>query len=490
MDGTTSIRPIGPWLVALALAGTFATDATASELVITSDRQSVPVAQSSDRAQLTILPPRAEAPLRAEAPPRAEAPLRGADHATLATDRRSTGSRNTTGVASPPAPPSVERQRSEATIQLASHEAASPEEPAPSTGSPGTASREGSQAGAELLIIAHRISLTASSQQEFTRIVAQCAQALQLDLPLASQQFAHRLSGWALNRRGQLRADEGQDDLAQADFEAAVQHDDSNWRALHNRGVTHAQAGRFAEAFDDFSRVIQLNSEFAKAYANRATLYVQAGEAKRALDDYRMALQYNDQLAPAHLGRGRVCHSLGIYDEAQTHLDRAVELRPQAADALCSRADLRADLGQYAEALADYAHAIELDERSAHAYRNGAWLLATCPDDNFRDPENALRGAEQVLLLGYGERHAALDTMAAALAAAGRFSEAVATMEQALDVAPENVRGAYQARLSIYEARQPFRSTPVIEVQQAAFDMPHVATDAIDATDGDLSTPR
>ena len=48
-------------------------------------------------------------------------------------------------------------------------------------------------------------------------------------------------------------------------------------------------------------------------------------------------------------------------------------------------------MGLYGEALADYATAIDLNPEFAHAYRNGAWLLATCPDSKYRDGENAIR---------------------------------------------------------------------------------------------------
>jgi tetratricopeptide (TPR) repeat protein len=246
-----------------------------------------------------------------------------------------------------------------------------------------------------------------------------------------------------------------------ADFEAALEADEDNWRALHNRGVTLAQNGDFANAFDDFSRVVQLSPQFPKAYSNRATLYVQAGQAELALGDFDQALQLDPDLFAAHVGRGRICHQMGLLDEALAHMNAAVEIDGENSEVICSRADLHADLGNYAEALRDYARAIDLRPDFAHAYRNGAWLLATCPDERFRDVENAIAGAQQALDFGYGQRHAALDTLAAALASAGRFEEAVSTLQQAIEVAPEEARGAYEVRLNLYEVRQPFRINPV-----------------------------
>jgi tetratricopeptide (TPR) repeat protein len=327
------------------------------------------------------------------------------------------------------------------------------------------------------LVNAYQLSLTASNEAEYSQIIQWCAAATRVELDAETRSFANNLSAWALNRRGQVRADAGEGDLALADFNAALEVDPKNWRALHNRAVTTAQRGDFAESFDDLCRVIQSNPKFAKAYANRATLYVQAGDMPRALADFDAALAAEPELLAALVGRGRVCHLLGRLDDALTSLDTAVKVAPQDADIVCSRADLLADLGRYEDALLDYAQAIDLNKKFEHAYRNGAWLLATCPDESIRDVEGAIAGAQAALDCGYGERHAALDTMAAALANAGRYEEAVGTIQQAIDIAPMEVRDAYQARQQLYEAGQPFRTQPVGSEEMAV----------VEATDGDQS---
>jgi tetratricopeptide (TPR) repeat protein len=322
----------------------------------------------------------------------------------------------------------------------------------------------------QLLVQAYELSLRASTEAEYSQIVRWSAEAVKQGLDGESRQFALQLSAWALNRRGQLRADHNQRELAIVDFRAALDFDPTCWRALHNRSVSLAQGGHFAEAFDDVCKVIALNPNFAKAYANRGTLYVQAGDLDKALIDYEAALKLDPTLMQALVGRGRLCHMTGKLDEAFENLTAAIESDPKSAEVVCSRGDLLVDLGRYGEALQDYARAIDLDPKFEHAYRNGAWLLATCPDDSIRDADGALKGAQAALDCGYGERHAALDTLAAARANAGRFEEAVGTIQQAIEVAPEEARPAYQARLQLYESRQPFRSRPVAtDVQTAEF---------------------
>ena len=316
-------------------------------------------------------------------------------------------------------------------------------------------------ADAAALIEAHELAATAHSAKEFGKIARLCADALQVAENDEGRQFAKQLAAWALNRRGELRTDEGEPELALADFETASALDGEAWRPVHNRSVTHAQAGRFADAFDDVNRVIELHPTFAKAYSNRATLYVEAGESELALADYRKALEHDADLIAAHVGRGRVCHMLGRLDEALEHLNEAVKISGSSAQVVCSRADLHADLGHYEQALGDYALAVERDPAFAHAYRNGAWLLATCPDEEYRDVENAIQGAEQAIENGYGQRHAALDTLAAAWANAGEFEKAVRTEKEAIAEAPDDVVGAYQDRLELYESGRPYRSTPL-----------------------------
>jgi len=157
----------------------------------------------------------------------------------------------------------------------------------------------------KLLIEAHTISLHAVTEADYSKIIERSTTAIRQGAQQADQRFAHRLASWALNRRGQLRINQGQQELADADFQAALDHYANNWRSLHNRGVSLAQQGSFAEAFDDFNHVIQLNPKYAKAFVNRATLFMQANDLQSALEDYQYAAKIDPEFATAQLGIGR-----------------------------------------------------------------------------------------------------------------------------------------------------------------------------------------
>ncbi|MEX2317971.1 MAG: tetratricopeptide repeat protein [Pirellulales bacterium] len=320
-----------------------------------------------------------------------------------------------------------------------------------------------------LLLAAHEAAGTAATELELSHVIETCRRARANRPSAETAQYANNLVAWAMNRRGQLRADAGRTKDAALDFEDAIRHDGQCWRAIHNRGVILAQAGQFEMAFDDFNRTIQINPEFAKAYSNRAALFVVAGDLLPALEDYSDAIELDPDLSVAHRGRGRVCHLLGRLDEAIAHYDAAVQLAPDDAYAVTSRADLMTDLGRYAEAASEYARAIQIDANSAHALRGSAWLLATCPDDAVRDPELALERAGMAMRrAGQGDT-VIIDTLAAAQASSGDFAGAIATLSQAIELAPENEREVYEERLLMYQHGTPFRIEPIRPVAQVSF---------------------
>jgi tetratricopeptide (TPR) repeat protein len=115
-------------------------------------------------------------------------------------------------------------------------------------------------------------------------------------------------------------------------------------------------------------------------------------------------------------------------------------------------------MGDFGRAAADYQKSLALDAESPDAYRSLAWLLATCPDPQFRHPEKALLAAERAARLAPPGDPFVLDALAAAHASAGHFDQAVRYQREAISVAPEGFAEPFAARLALYEQRQPFRN--------------------------------
>lgn len=321
-----------------------------------------------------------------------------------------------------------------------------------------------------LLSEAHGLAQDAENIEQYTAIVQRCRYVLAIDDAPIAVGYANELASWALNKRGEDLLDQGRNAEATVDFNDAIHCNNDCWRAIHNLGVLQAQSGDYESAGMHFNKALALNPEYAKAYANRAALHVQSAKYQEALVDYQRAIQIDPDLAMAHSGRGRVCHMLGYLEQALRHLDAAQLLTPSDATICLGRGDLLVDLGRYGQARQAYEQAIELEPKSANAYRNLAWMQATCPSNTFRNGEEALANAIRASELAGTPDDITLDTHAAALATLGRFDEAVGMIKTAIEIAPASDVSAYTERLQMYLRKEAFLSQPFGMVQSASFE--------------------
>jgi tetratricopeptide (TPR) repeat protein len=331
-----------------------------------------------------------------------------------------------------------------------------------------TTSATATERAKTLLTEAHQLAATADTADEYSAVLKRCSYVLAIDNSQEAIGYANQLAGWALSKRGEVFENENRLTEAEADYLDALRSDPECWRAEHALGVIAARNGNADEAGRRFNRTLLLNPEFAKAYSNRAALAVQRGDFEAALNDYQQAIEIDPDFEPAHTGRGRVCHMLGRLDEGLQHLDAAELLSPEDGMIATGRGDLLVDLGRYGQAKQAYERAISLDPQSPAAYRNLAWMQATCPQTEYRDGAAAVANIEKASQLAGGSDDLTLDTKAAALAAAGRYEEAAKVQQEAIAAAPESDAAAYRERLALYQQGASFTSQPVA-VRQATY---------------------
>lgn len=303
----------------------------------------------------------------------------------------------------------------------------------------------------------NELTTSAQTEDDYSGVIAMCEQLLAAKATDAQQKYAHDTAAWAFNRRGQLKADT-QPAEALADFDAALQHSPSAWRARYNRAISLAQAGQLEQAQADLDKVIQAQPGNFKASFNRGEVKFARGDVAGAIPDYDAALRLDPGSAAAYSARGFARFRLGQYPAALRDFDQSLAINPQDAATLVNRGDALAESGQYGKATQDYRLAIEIEPRSSRAHLSWSWLMATCPNAQYRNAESALAYARFATKeIGSDDYHY-LDVLAASLASAGQFDEARQVQAKALALAPDGDKPALQQRLDQYAANQPFRA--------------------------------
>ena len=116
------------------------------------------------------------------------------------------------------------------------------------------------------------------------------------------------------------------------------------------------------------------------------------------------------------------------------------------------------------KAIADLSEAIRIDPKHAEAYNKCAWIWATCSDARHRDGKRAVESATQACALTDRKDADKLGTLAAAYAQAGSFDEAVVWQKKAMENSQnEEDRQRSEARLTLFQAKKPYRQVPGAE---------------------------
>lgn len=145
--------------------------------------------------------------------------------------------------------------------------------------------------------------------------------------------------------------------------------------------------------------------------------------------------------------------------------------------------------GDYQGAIDAVDEALAVDENNAVAHNNKGWLLATCPDEQFRDGELAVEHATKACDLTGWVNGGFIDTLAAAYAEAGDFEAAAEWQQKAIDADFSGTLTAdFTERLELYQAGTPYREGPLVERQMEM--QREAATEAVEAVEsvfGDAS---
>lgn len=281
--------------------------------------------------------------------------------------------------------------------------------------------------------------------------------ALDKAVEFFTQIIAQKPTAAAFHHRGIAHAALENWGDASRDFQEAARRGDQSVELLINLGNAQRHLGQGPLAIESYTQAIKQNPLATFAFLHRGSLLAEQGHWDASLKDLLQAAELAPESSEVQNHLGVTLRMLGRYEDAIVAYSKAIEIVPQHALALANRGYALKNLGRYQEALADYESALEIEPNSVEIKNDLAWLLATCPEPELRQPERALSLAKAVLEADKQRDPDHLDTLAAAHASLEQFAEA----EQLLDEALRLLSGkpgadALAARLELYRERKPY----------------------------------
>jgi tetratricopeptide (TPR) repeat protein len=241
-----------------------------------------------------------------------------------------------------------------------------------------------------------------------------------------------------------------------AQYEEALRLKPDFAEAHNNLGsAITTMPGRLNDAIAQYEEALRLEPDLAEAHCNLGDAFaIMPGRANDAIAQYDEALRLKPDYADSYINRAAIYLKEGDFIRALADCNEAVRLKPGFDVAHRIRADTYAANGDYDHAIVDYREAIRLQPESAEAYNNLAWLWATCFEDRIRNGRNAEEYARKACDLTEWKNPECIDTLAAACAEAGDFSEAVKWENRYLELSPPK-DGAESARqrISLFAAK-------------------------------------
>ena len=287
--------------------------------------------------------------------------------------------------------------------------------------------------------------------------------------PIAGQPIRHpQVERTAVNSAVFLRyllaeylRQSGRADQAARQYADVLKFRPDSFMAHNNLGNVLQGQGKIVEAIEHYHRALRINPDFAGAHNNLGNVLRGQGKIVEAIEHYHRALRIEPDDAGAHTNLGNALQGQGKIVEAIEHYHRALRINPDEAMTHNSLGSAVRVQGDIPAAVRHYTRALDLNPHLPHALNYLAWIRATHADTVLRDGKQAVELAERCCELTGYRVAAALDTLAAAYAEAGRSGAAIKAALKAIDAATaegnEQLAQQIRGRAVLYRQGVPYR---------------------------------
>jgi tetratricopeptide (TPR) repeat protein len=256
----------------------------------------------------------------------------------------------------------------------------------------------------------------------------------------------------AWTTRDQLRVWQNSETL----FHHALKVTHDNWVAHYNLAVI---------ALKQYENRFRQPIEQQSLHVDRTTASLRSEDyLTKVIQHCEAVIRLKPGLADPRVLQAKALIEQGRLDVAQPLLEAAIRLDPKHFEARQNYAEILLRQKQVARAVTEYQAALQLNSNWPPVLNNLAWVLATHPEPRLRNGPEAVRLAKRACELSGRTNLWFLQTLAAAYAETGQFTNAIAAAGEALQLA----RAAQQPqlmeltrrRIELYQSHQPYRDAP------------------------------
>jgi tetratricopeptide (TPR) repeat protein len=249
-------------------------------------------------------------------------------------------------------------------------------------------------------------------------------------------------------------------DQAIAHFQAALKDNPENAAAESDWGMALMKQGRWKESVEHYEQALRFDPNLAEARNNLAIGYLQEGRLADGVTQLRAALNLDPSDTETKYNLGQALNQEQQWSEAAELLKPLAQTEPSNFNVQFQYGLSLEHLGQTRDAMSHYAAALLKNPDFPDALQHLAWIAATDARPELRNGTQAVELASRACEATQQKRPAILLTLAAAYAEAGRYREAVSTVERVEELAKaqgQKELAAEAARLgSIFKSDRPF----------------------------------
>jgi tetratricopeptide (TPR) repeat protein len=261
---------------------------------------------------------------------------------------------------------------------------------------------------------------------------------------------------------GILLTEKNQVQEATAQFQKTVELRPDHVMAQYNLGALLLYNGHVEEAIARLDIALKLDPRHPLVHRKLGDALMREGKVDEAIAHYQTALEVYTNFVDARRNLAYALLQQGRPDEAIAQYQMTLQLEPGNLGDLDNLGNALLQKGRYREAAACFGRALQAQPHYVLAENNLAWVLATAPDASVRNGSKAVDLALDVDKLSGGQNPIMIASLAAAYAEAGRFPEAVATIQRALQLATAQNNAVqmstFQMELGMYQAGTPLRA--------------------------------